>query len=225
MKRSNSQSGQLPSDTLVEPSFVVSHLWWLRLLSSAVVAGDVSWESLTMNQRKCVWVRESIQTKSSSHRQLLLHFFFRPTFFLELFISAFLSFLVHPLFFLINNNIAHTIQSFHLNRWLKMTFVWSFLFNPCSFLVRWDLFSLAQMVGGWTSHHKSTYTQGSSFLLLLGSSHSLLPAIFPSKPNSSPRSRLWKSTHPVNLRVSFDCPGSRDFAERMSRWCPGTSFY
>lgn len=128
-------------------------------------------------------------------------------------------------FFLINNNIAHTIQSFHLNRWLKMTFVWSFLFNPCSFLVRWDLFSLAQMVGGWTSHHKSTYTQGSSFLLPLGSSRSLLPAIFPSKPNSSPRSRLWKSAHPVNLRVSFDCPGSRDFAERMSRWCPGTSFY
>lgn len=88
-----------------------------------------------------------------------------------------------------DNNTAHTIHPFHLSWWLKITFVWRFLLNPCSFLVRWDLFSLAQMVGGWTSHHKSTVIQGSSFLLPLGSGCSLLPAIFPSKPNSSWKKR------------------------------------
>ena len=90
-------------------------------------------------------------------------------------------------------------------------------------LARLDLFTLAQMVGGWTVHHKSGDTE------VVASCYRLVQPLASCQDPFCPNVILLsseKQPHPLNLpALSFTALEAATSTERMSRWCPGTSFY
>lgn len=171
-----------------------SRLLWLVASDGwgcCVQQHDVScgYELSTTSQRECL----SARAKSCSHRQLSLHSSLcRPllsAFYLPLSISSpFARLLTSPATICKQNSlVSHftrdkVIFAFCLktvNRLCCLVFlcVALLLWTSLALLVRSDLSLLAQMVGGWTGQHKSQDTEGSSFLLPLGSAARLLPGL------------------------------------------------
>lgn len=129
---------------------------------------------------------ESTQIKSCSHRQLPLHFTVNSTLSSTSFNCLFsLSCTRH-----FTQTTIWTQHFTHCHLFLKgkkQPLVLPFHYSTClkvpALLVKIDLLILAQMVGGWTGHHKSPNIQGASFLLPPALAGSLLPGLPPSSLN------------------------------------------